>query len=93
MRMLGDLLNTFSQTNSCESCGRMSETYYKWFDVNTFINEKPIKIIIFIYACYRHHVSYAEAKGFDKDFHKLTAVKFVKGCLRHITGGLMPNYS
>ena len=40
------------QTNSCESCKKISEKYYRWFDGYIFRNEKPIKLLIFIYAFY-----------------------------------------
>ena len=50
IRMLRDLLTTFSQTNSCEICERMPETYYRWFDVIIFKNEKAIELKSFKYA-------------------------------------------
>ena len=40
------------QTNSCESCKKMSEKYCRWFDGYIFRNEKPIKLLTFIYAFY-----------------------------------------
>ena len=86
--MLRDLLKTFSQTNSCESWEKMSETYYRWVDINIFINEKPIKILTFIYA-------------FNSQKIRDIGILFTNGCescermseTYNITGGLMSKYS
>ena len=80
IRMLRDLLTTFSQTNSCEICERMPETYSRWIDVIIFKNEQANELKSFKYALRMLQ---------DLLFHKLTAVKFVRGCQKHIPGGLM----